>query len=135
MVIGISFARVILFRHTPQIRKGPQCRLQIASSGDNISATGKPRISDCRKSNLWNYGLFRSGQGWRGSCEEGFIMNTLFISKICTRASKPSTSGSVLLYGLASLFLVAGAIPSCATTAGFGRDVEKVGDEIQDAAN
>jgi len=63
-----------------------------------------------------------------------FVMNTLYISKTCVKKSQPSTFGKVSLYGLASLLLVAGSIPSCATSAGFGRDVEKVGDNIQEAA-
>jgi len=61
-------------------------------------------------------------------------MNTLFISRTCTKAFQPSNFGRFALYGVASLFLLAGALPSCATSAGFGRDVEKVGDEIQEAA-
>lgn len=61
-------------------------------------------------------------------------MNTLYISKICTRPSHKSGLGKVALYGVASLFLIAGALPACSTAAGFGRDVEKVGDDIQDAA-
>lgn len=61
-------------------------------------------------------------------------MNTLFISKFCSNINQPKSLGRTALYGLASLFLIAGAIPSCSTTAGFGRDVEKVGDEIQEAA-
>ena len=42
--------------------------------------------------------------------------------------------GRAAIYGFASLLLIAGALPSCSTAAGFGRDVEKVGDEIQEAA-
>jgi len=63
-----------------------------------------------------------------------FVMNNLFISRTCTKAFQPSNFGKLALYGVASLFLLAGALPSCATSAGFGRDVEKVGDEIQEAA-
>ncbi len=61
-------------------------------------------------------------------------MSTLFISTISNKLSQPTAFGKIALYGVASLFLVAGALPSCSTTQGFGRDVEKVGDEIQQAA-
>ena len=35
----------------------------------------------------------------------------------------------------ASALLMAGLTSSCATTRGFGQDVEKTGDKIQEAAN
>lgn len=61
-------------------------------------------------------------------------MNTLFISKTAAKCTKPLTLRKTALYLGAAILLVGGALPSCATSAGFGRDVEKVGDEIQEAA-
>ena len=61
-------------------------------------------------------------------------MNTLFISKTCTKSLQPSSLGKAVLYGFASLLLVAGVMPSCSTANGFGKDVEKVGDKIQEGA-
>lgn len=61
-------------------------------------------------------------------------MNTLFISRTCAKASRQLNFGRAAIYGFASLLLIAGVLPSCSTAAGFGRDVEKVGDEIQEAA-
>jgi entericidin B len=62
-------------------------------------------------------------------------MNPIFLSKvICTQ---PSTANRFLILGFA--FLATGAFAlsatSCATTKGFGRDVEKVGNKIENAAD
>lgn len=62
-------------------------------------------------------------------------MTTLFISRTCSKRSKQLNFGKAAVYAFASLLLIAGALPSCSTAAGFGRDVEKVGDDIQDAAH
>jgi predicted small secreted protein len=61
-------------------------------------------------------------------------MNPIIISK--SNCQKVQTS-SVRLLTLAAgaLLLVAGATTSCSTTKGFGRDVEKTGDKIQNAAS
>jgi predicted small secreted protein len=61
-------------------------------------------------------------------------MNPILICK--TNCKTPANSGlrrAALLVG-ASVILIVGASSSCNTTRGFGKDVEKTGDNIQDAA-
>lgn len=62
-------------------------------------------------------------------------MNPILISKSHCRSSKKANS--VLTLCLAGVATAAFAIAStsCSTTKGFGRDVEKVGDKIQGAAD
>ncbi|MES2474985.1 MAG: entericidin A/B family lipoprotein [Verrucomicrobiota bacterium] len=61
-------------------------------------------------------------------------MNPILISKTnCKSNTKPNFRRVALLAG-ASLLLIAGASTSCSTARGFGQDVEKTGDKIQDAA-
>jgi predicted small secreted protein len=62
-------------------------------------------------------------------------MNPILISKIsCNKASKASRP---LTMGLAAVATIAFAFAtsSCATTKGFGRDVQKVGNKIETKAN
>lgn len=61
-------------------------------------------------------------------------MNPILIAKTNCRNSKQSP---VRLFAIAAgaLLLITGATTSCATTKGFGRDVEKTGDKIQNAAS
>ena len=65
---------------------------------------------------------------------EAYVMNTLFISKTAAKCTQPLNLRRIAFYGGAAILLIGGALPSCATSAGFGRDVEKVGNEIQEAA-
>ncbi len=60
-------------------------------------------------------------------------MNPILIAKTNCQHSKQSP---VRLFALAAgaLLLVMGATTSCSTARGFGRDVEKTGDKIQEAA-
>ena len=61
-------------------------------------------------------------------------MNPILISKTnCKTTPKPTVRRALLLTG-ASLILIAGASSSCSTARGFGQDVEKTGDKIQNAA-
>lgn len=79
-----------------------------------------------------NMSALRFGVGWSGACDSAFTMSPILISKI--RACRPSNSRVrfALMAAGASLLLVAGAT-SCATTKGFGRDIEKTGEKIQEA--
>jgi predicted small secreted protein len=77
------------------------------------------------------YGVFSM---WCIDCKHGFTMSPILISKTnCKTSAKSVVRRSILLTG-ASLILIAGASTSCNTTRGFGQDVEKTGDEIQEAA-
>lgn len=61
-------------------------------------------------------------------------MNPILISKSnCKTTPKSSLRRMALLAG-ASLILIGGASTSCSTARGFGQDVEKTGDKIQEAA-
>lgn len=61
-------------------------------------------------------------------------MNPILISKTnCKSSGKFSFRRTALLTG-ASLILIASASSSCSTARGFGQDVEKTGDKIQNAA-
>lgn len=71
-------------------------------------------------------------EGWRGSCENAFTMNPILITKSCQTKS-PSVRRFAYVAG-AAMLLLAGATTSCSTARGFGQDVEKTGDKIQDAA-
>ncbi len=62
-------------------------------------------------------------------------MNTILLSKITTKIAKPFCFRKSALYVGAALLIAGGSLPSCSTASGFGRDVEKVGDNIQEAAN
>ncbi len=71
---------------------------------------------------------------WCMVCKSDVTMSPILISKTrCQTATKPSFRRALLLTG-ASLILIAGASTSCNTTRGFGQDVEKTGDKIQEAA-
>lgn len=61
-------------------------------------------------------------------------MNPILITHHTCRNSKPSKFRLCTFAAGATLLLVAGATTSCSTTKGFGRDVEKTGEKIQDAA-
>ena len=60
-------------------------------------------------------------------------MNPILIPQI-TNCRSHNHSPVRLFAVAAALLLLAGALTSCSTTRGFGRDVEKTGDAIQDAA-
>lgn len=60
-------------------------------------------------------------------------MNPILISKTNCQSAKP-TSLRLATLAAGALLLIAGATTSCSTTKGFGRDVEKTGDKIQNAA-
>lgn len=69
-----------------------------------------------------------------GHAIEKTTMNPIIISKTnCQTSNKPMLRRLMLATG-ASILLIAGASTSCSTARGFGRDVEKTGDKIQEAA-
>ncbi|MEO5712310.1 MAG: entericidin A/B family lipoprotein [Luteolibacter sp.] len=61
-------------------------------------------------------------------------MNPILISKTNCKASKKSSIRLFAITG-AAMLVMAGFSSSCSTAKGFGRDVEKTGDKIQDAAS
>lgn len=61
-------------------------------------------------------------------------MNPIIISKANCKNVKTSSVRALTL-AAGALMLIAGATTSCSTTKGFGRDVEKTGDKIQNAAS
>lgn len=61
-------------------------------------------------------------------------MNTILIAKTGCQPVKPAPLRITMLTVGAMLVLISGVTTSCNTTRGFGRDVEKTGDKIQDAA-
>lgn len=64
----------------------------------------------------------------------GGTMNPIIISNTNCQPSKTSSFRFFVIAAGASALLLAGISSSCATTKGFGRDVEKTGDKIQEAA-
>ncbi|MEP2776837.1 MAG: entericidin A/B family lipoprotein [Luteolibacter sp.] len=62
-------------------------------------------------------------------------MNTILISRTTKLLTKQLSARALTFAAAAAIFVVAGSSVSCATAHGFGRDVEKVGDEIQHAAH
>lgn len=62
-------------------------------------------------------------------------MNPILISKTNCRTSKKANSMLTLCLAGVATAAFAIASTSCSTTKGFGRDVEKVGDKIQGAAD
>lgn len=74
-----------------------------------------------------------SSKKWRAACKNAFTMNPILIAKTnCHTKQSP-----VRLFTIATgaLLLVAGTTTSCSTAKGFGKDVEKTGDKIQNAAS
>jgi predicted small secreted protein len=61
-------------------------------------------------------------------------MNPILITKTNCQTKSTSMRRFALTAG-AAMVLLAGATTSCSTTRGFGRDVEKTGDKIQNAAS
>ncbi|MES2924577.1 MAG: entericidin A/B family lipoprotein [Verrucomicrobiota bacterium] len=61
-------------------------------------------------------------------------MNPIFIAKTNCRNLKSPVRLFVIAAG-AALILVSGVSSSCSTARGFGQDVEKTGDKIQEAAH
>ena len=61
-------------------------------------------------------------------------MNPILIANTTCRNSNASTRLFVIVAG-AALLVVAGFSSSCGTARGFGQDVEKTGDKIQNAAS
>jgi predicted small secreted protein len=61
-------------------------------------------------------------------------MNPIIILKSNCKQSNPSKVRVYALAAGAAVILLAGATSSCSTARGFGQDVEKTGDSIQDAA-
>jgi predicted small secreted protein len=68
------------------------------------------------------------------ACKDSSAMNPIIISKLNCQHSKPSKIRVFAIATGAAMLLVAGATSSCSTARGFGQDVEKTGDKIQDAA-
>ncbi len=62
-------------------------------------------------------------------------MNPILISKTNCQTSKKSSIRRFAIATGAALLVFAGASSSCSTARGFGQDVEKTGDKIQEAAN
>ncbi len=61
-------------------------------------------------------------------------MNPILISKTNCKAAPKLSFRRIALVAGATVALVAGGTSSCSTARGFGQDVEKTGDKIQDAA-
>ena len=59
-------------------------------------------------------------------------MNPIIIAYTNCQSKQPPTR--LLAVAAGALFLLAGVSTSCSTANGFGRDVEKTGDKIQNAA-
>lgn len=59
-------------------------------------------------------------------------MNPILITKTNCQTKSPSVRRFAYVAG--AMLLLAGATTSCSTARGFGQDVEKTGDKIQDAA-
>jgi predicted small secreted protein len=68
------------------------------------------------------------------ACKDPIAMNPIIISKLNCHNSKPSKIRVFAVAAGAAMILMAGATSSCSTARGFGQDVEKTGDKIQDAA-
>ncbi len=62
-------------------------------------------------------------------------MNPILISKTNCHSNNRSSIRRFAIVAGASLLILAGASSSCSTANGFGRDVERTGDKIQDAAS
>lgn len=60
-------------------------------------------------------------------------MNPILITKTNCQTKSPSVRRFAYLAGVGML-LLAGTTTSCSTARGFGQDVEKTGDKIQNAA-
>ena len=69
---------------------------------------------------------------WPTFCEDSNTMNPILISN--SAATKPSTRRLALGVAVLATAAFAMASTSCATTKGFGRDVQKVGDKIETKA-
>lgn len=61
-------------------------------------------------------------------------MNPILIPLTNCKTSSKSSIRCLAIATGASLLLLAGASSSCSTAKGFGQDVEKTGDKIQEAA-
>lgn len=61
-------------------------------------------------------------------------MNPILIAKNNCQTKSAPVRRFAYVAG-AAMLLLAGATTSCSTTRGFGQDVEKTGDKIQDAAS
>jgi predicted small secreted protein len=68
------------------------------------------------------------------ACSSAATMNSIVIFKTNCKTSGKSTFRRTVLFTGASVMLIAGATSSCNTARGFGQDVEKTGDKIQEAA-
>ena len=62
-------------------------------------------------------------------------MNPILITMTHCRPATQSPGRVFMMAAAASVILLAGFTGSCATTRGFGQDVEKTGDKIQEAAS
>lgn len=71
---------------------------------------------------------------WRKTCKTDSTMNPILIAKTSCRNSMKAPVRLFVIATGASALLLAGLTSSCATTKGFGQDVEKTGDKIQEAA-
>lgn len=72
---------------------------------------------------------------WPAACESISTMNPIIISKTCHSTPKKIAVRKFTLAAGVGLLLIAGAATSCNTVAGVGRDVERGGEKIKDAAN
>lgn len=72
---------------------------------------------------------------WCVACKRSVTMNPILISQSNCMISPKSSLRRIALLAGASLILIAGASTSCSTARGFGQDVEKTGDKIQEAAS
>lgn len=72
---------------------------------------------------------------WPNPCKKEVTMNPILLSKVIS--AKSCTANRFFILGFAFLATAAFALSttSCATTKGFGQDVEKVGGKIEKAAD
>lgn len=72
---------------------------------------------------------------WRIACENALTMNPILIPQTRCQTSKKTPVRVLALAIGTGVLILAGATTSCGTARGFGSDVEKTGDKIQDAAS
>jgi len=73
-------------------------------------------------------------RNWRETCRSFSAMNPILIPNCNCQNVKTSVRLVAIVAGAVLLF-VAGATTSCSTARGFGQDVEKTGDKIQNASS
>jgi predicted small secreted protein len=72
---------------------------------------------------------------WRIPCMDAITMNPILIHKTCSCGSENQQSVGRFAIIAAGVVLLALSAASCATTRGFGQDVETAGENIEQAAS